>query len=77
MLWDWQRTAGRRRMIVNMKSGRSFIGILWRRRGRLLVLRDAAIVDAAGDHHSLDGEVVVDVGEVEFVQIPPSRPAGP
>lgn len=62
----------RRRVIVTLKSGSAFGGVLFDVDDRALVLRDAAAI-GAGDHRSnlvVDGEVLVLVGEIAYVQLP-------
>ena len=57
-----------RRVIVNT-SEHSFRGVLWRRRGDYLVLRNAELLKAKGETVPLDGEVMVFAAKVEFLQV--------
>lgn len=61
------RTAVRRRVVVNL-GDEAISGVLWARRGRLLVLRDAQIMQPGHEPVSMDGEVVIDRAQVRFVQ---------
>lgn len=64
---SWRRVV-RRRVSVVIDSDRTFIGVLWARRGTLLVLRDASTVDD-GKSIRFDGEVIVDRARVQWVQV--------
>ncbi len=58
-----------RRVIVNTKTDRAFRGVLWRKRGGYLVLRNAELVKAGGETVLMDGEVVVEAANVDFIQV--------
>ncbi len=58
-----------RQVIVNTRSERAFRGVLWDRQGGYLVLRNAELLKAKNETVAIDGEVVVDVGNVDFVQV--------
>lgn len=58
-----------RRVIVSTKTGTSFRGLLWRRRRGYLVLRKAQLLKARGEVVPMDGEVVIDVANIDFVQV--------
>lgn len=63
------RLAVRDRVVVNLVSGHAIPGVLWARRGRYLVLRDASVVaPGATNPQPMDGEAIVDRAEVLFVQ---------
>lgn len=64
----FRRTLLHRRVVINLTTGRSFTGLLWAKRGPLLVLRDASMRES-GQAFPLDGEVVVERHTVEFVQV--------
>lgn len=62
----------RRRVIVTLKSGAVFGGVLFAADDRAWVLREAAAV-GAGEHRAnllIDGELVVLVADVAYVQLP-------
>lgn len=66
------RRLRRRAVVVNLTTGRAFRGILWAKRGPLLVLRSAEIVESSSVGSTsmpVDGEVVVERRFVEFVQV--------
>lgn len=75
-MFAWRRTAARRRVVVNLKSDKAIVGVLWAKRGPLLVLKDATLLEAttSSPHQTrLDGEVLVERGNVDFVQVLPGE----
>jgi small nuclear ribonucleoprotein (snRNP)-like protein len=58
-----------RRVIVNTKSDRAFRGVLWRKRGGYLVLREAEMIKPDGAVLRVDGEVVIEAANVDFIQV--------
>jgi hypothetical protein len=64
----WRRTALRKRVIVNLDE-KAFSGVLWAKRGPLLVLRDAVLMQHGAADTPLDGEVVIERARVEFIQV--------
>lgn len=72
LVWG-DRLRLRRRVVVNLLDGTAFSGVLWRRAGRQLVLRDVARMQP-GDHNPtpVDGEILLDRGVVDFVQVLPA-----
>ena len=66
-----RRLALRRRVIVNLKTGRAVRGVLWTRRGSSLVLKSAELLEAGRNPTAVIGEVVVDAANVDFVQVLP------
>ena len=59
----------KRRVIVNTKTDRAFRGVLWRKSRGYLVLRNAEILEGKGEPTSMDGEVVIDADNVDFIQV--------
>ena len=68
-LFAWRRVEARR-VVVNLKSGQAVDGRLVNRRGPLLFLRNAHLHEGPGDPVALDGEVIIDRAEVDFIQAP-------
>jgi small nuclear ribonucleoprotein (snRNP)-like protein len=66
----WRRTAIRRRVIVNLKTDKAVSGVLWAKRGALLVLKDAQLHES-GRATAVDGELVIERSNVDFVQVLP------
>jgi hypothetical protein len=58
-----------RRMIVNLKDGTRFRGVLWQRRAGWLVLRNAEVLPPNSKPIPMDGEVLVFKSDVSFMQV--------
>lgn len=67
MFW-WRRTALRRRVVVNLPD-KAFTGVLWAKRGPLLVLRGVELLEAGRAPQTVDGEIVIERARVEFIQV--------
>lgn len=65
----WQRYPCLRQVIVNTKTGHAFRGVLWRKRGGYLVLRQAAMLRGAGEATPVDGELIIESTNVDFYQV--------
>ncbi|MFJ4322244.1 hypothetical protein ACIP3A_03860 [Streptomyces tricolor] len=50
-------------------ADKAFSGVLWAKRGPLLVLRDAQLLEAGRAPQAVDGEVVIERARVEFTQV--------
>lgn len=62
----------RRRCLVNLRGDDADVieGVLWTRRGRWLVIKDARLL-RGNDVTPADGEVLIDRAEVSFIQVLP------
>ncbi|HRU06816.1 MAG TPA: hypothetical protein P5137_13690 [Candidatus Brocadiia bacterium] len=58
-----------RQMVVNTKTGHAFRGVLWRRRRGYLVLRNAEMLRPGGEAVAMDGELVIERENVDFLQV--------
>lgn len=60
------------RVVVTLKSGESFAGVLFEADGGALVLRDAAAVGAGenGSDATVDGELLVLLADLAYLQCP-------
>lgn len=67
-VFAWRRTAVRKRVIVNL-TDKAFSGVLWAKRGPLLVLRDVELLEAGRAAQPVDGEIVIERARVEFIQV--------
>ncbi|MCP9205509.1 hypothetical protein [Streptomyces cucumeris] len=67
-MFAWRRTAVRKRVVVNL-ADKAFSGVLWAKRGPLLVLRDAELLEAGREPQRVDGEIVIERSQVEFTQV--------
>lgn len=67
MIFD--RYPEHREIIVNTRTDKSFRGVLWRKRWGYLVLRNAEILHERNETVAVDGEVVIDQANVDFIQV--------
>jgi hypothetical protein len=67
-VFAWRRTAVRKRVVINL-ADKAFSGILWAKRGPLLVLRDVELLEAGRAPQPVDGEVVIERARIEFTQV--------
>lgn len=74
-MFAFRRTLVRRRVLVNLKSEKAFRGVLWAKRGPLLVLRNAVLFEGRRTPVRVDGEVVLERNHVDFIQILPGQDA--
>lgn len=57
-------------LIVHLRSSdQSIKGLLWDDRGPLLVLRNASLLTSPGEVLSMDGEIVIERSNIEFLQV--------
>jgi small nuclear ribonucleoprotein (snRNP)-like protein len=66
------RSRLRRKVIVTLKTGDAFQGLLFEADRQALVLREAVGVGAgpAGAHVGVDGELLILLADVAYLQIP-------
>ena len=55
--------------IVNTRTDRAFRGVLWQKRARYLVLRNVELLKVGGETAPVDGEVVIERDNVDFIQV--------
>jgi hypothetical protein len=65
--WSWRALLARR-VVVNLKSGRAISGLLVRRTGDLLFIRDAVALEPGAEPAPADGEAVVARADIDFIQ---------
>jgi hypothetical protein len=65
----WQRWPICKEVLVNLDDGRAFSGILYRRRGPLLTLRQARLIVPGGEPVDVDGEVIIERPRVSWIQV--------
>jgi small nuclear ribonucleoprotein (snRNP)-like protein len=68
-MWLFDRYPTLKRVIVNTKTDRAFRGVLWRRARGFLVLRNAELLKSKGETAQLDGEIVIESSNVDFIQV--------
>lgn len=62
------------RVIINLKSGTAVRGLLYNHAGRYIVLREADLLQSLGKSAGpkpvpVDGEVLVNQSDVDFIQV--------
>jgi len=57
-----------RRVVVNLKTGRAIDGLLVRKDGPLLFLKNAVLLEEGSEPAAIDGEAVVHAAEIDFIQ---------
>lgn len=60
----------RTRVVVSLKSGKGFRGVLAEISEDLMILRNAELVDESEHRTQVDGEVFIERVDVDFVQVP-------
>jgi len=65
----WRRWPVLERVIVNTRSGLVFRGVLAMRRRDYVVIRAAQMVKGTGEVVPVDGEVLVERTNLDFIQI--------
>jgi hypothetical protein len=64
----WSRWPVYERVLINLVDGSALEGLLIDRRGPLLVMSDATLLQASSEPAQLDGEVYVERSRVLFLQ---------
>jgi small nuclear ribonucleoprotein (snRNP)-like protein len=59
----------RRRVLVNLDTGRAFRGVLIKSDRTLLQLANAELIEPGSDPVAVSGTVIVERARVEFVQV--------
>lgn len=67
-MFAYRRTAVRRRVVVNLVSGRAVQGVLVKQTGPLLVLKDAHVHEPGSGEAPVDGDIVIERRQVDFIQ---------
>lgn len=65
----WRRVTARR-VVVNLVNGEAVDGVLVARNGPLLTLRNAALIGAADNPVPIDGDFVVHIQQIDYLQHP-------
>ena len=71
MSWFKPRYPVLKRVIVNTKTGNAFRGLLWAKKADYLVLRQAEMLGEGATRAPMDGEVVIERANVDFMQVLP------
>jgi hypothetical protein len=67
-LWA-RRLVVRREVLVQLLSGNAVRGVLWASKARRLVIKSATLFEPGADPKAMDGDVVVERGNVDYVQV--------
>lgn len=67
----WRRWPVCKRVLVNLDDGKAVEGILYRRRGPLLILRQARFMEPGAEPVDVDGEILIERPRVTFIQVQP------
>jgi hypothetical protein len=65
----YKRSLLRKKVIVNLKQGGSYRGIMWAKRGPLIVLKDVESLTANREPEPMGGELVAERANVAFFQV--------
>lgn len=57
-----------RRVLINLLSGRAVEGVLVKQSGPLLHVKDARLHEPGLEASSVDGEVIIERSQVDFIQ---------
>jgi hypothetical protein len=68
-VFAFRRTAARKRVLLSLKTDKGIRGVLWAKRGPLLVMKSAELLEGGRPPTLLDGEVVVERTNVDFIQV--------
>lgn len=64
----FSRLVVRRRVVVNLHGGQALEGVLFKQSGPLLVLKNASLLEPGADPLPIDGDAIVERGQVLFIQ---------
>ena len=66
----FRRLVVRRRVLVNLRSGRAVSGVVVDQAGPLLQLKSARVHEPGSDRAgiSVDGEIVIERDQIDFIQ---------
>ena len=67
-MFAFRRFVVRRRVVINLLSGRAVEGVVIEQDGPLLIVADAVVHEPGSQPSSVDGHVVIERTQVDFVQ---------
>lgn len=67
-VYPFRRFVVHRRVVVNLLSGRAVEGVVVERDGPLLVVADARLHEPGAQPQAVDGHVVIERSQVDFIQ---------
>jgi len=63
-----RRLVVRRRVLVQLDTGRAVVGTLWSTKGRRVVVKGAELFEPGSEPTRMDGDVVIERARVEYIQ---------
>lgn len=70
LLWS-RRLVARRRVLVQLDTGRAVVGTLWTTKANRIVIKNAELFEPGTEPTKMDGDVVIERARVEYVQAVP------
>jgi hypothetical protein len=70
LLWS-RRLVVRRRVLVQLDTGRAVVGTLWTTKANRIVIKGAELFEPGTEPTKMDGDVVIERARVEYVQAVP------
>lgn len=67
LLWA-RRLMTRRRVLVQLDTGRAVVGVLWSTKGKRVVIKSAELLEPGSEPTRMDGDVVIERDRVEYTQ---------
>jgi small nuclear ribonucleoprotein (snRNP)-like protein len=67
LLWA-RRLVVRRRVLVQLDTGRAVVGTLWSTKAHRVVIKNAQLLEPGNEPTHMDGDVVIERARVEYVQ---------
>lgn len=68
-VFTFRRCVLRRRVIVNLKTEKAISGVVTRKSGPLLEIRDSELLEGGRQPVKIDGAIIVERGNVDFLQV--------
>lgn len=68
LVWA-RRLVVRRKVLVALRTGQAVTGLLWTRRNRFLVLKDAQLLEPGVEPTRMDGDVIIEREQVLYTQV--------
>jgi hypothetical protein len=70
LMWA-RRLVVRRRVLVQLDTGRAVVGTLWTTKASRVVIKNAELFEPGTEPTKMDGDVVIERARVEYVQAVP------
>lgn len=70
VVWS-RRLVVRRRVLVQLDTGRAVVGTLWSTKASRVVVKSAELFEPGSEPTRMDGDVVIERARVEYIQAVP------